>query len=182
MLGRIETLGLIQSACWRELERAVLERSHEWRQMAVATAHAGGADLRTMVLREVHEHGNRLAFYTDSRSPKIAQIVACPHAALLAWSGGLGWQLRLKVHLTAEITGPQVAARWEQLRSTSAAADYLSPLPPGAPLQGMEPQRGDRGHFAVLQARVLSIDWLELHPQGHRRAVFDEHGMRWVSP
>lgn len=182
MNGRIESLGLIQSACWRELERAAQERGHEWRQMAVATAHDGGADLRTMVLREVHEQGNLLSFYTDSRSPKIAQIMASPKAALLAWSSTLGWQLRLKVHLTADATGPQVAARWEQLRSTSAAADYLSPLPPGAPLQGMEPQRGDRGHFAVLQARVLSIDWLELHPEGHRRAVFDERGMRWVSP
>ena len=52
MNGRIESLGLIQSACWRELERAAHERGHEWRQMAVATAHDGGADLRTMVLRE----------------------------------------------------------------------------------------------------------------------------------
>jgi len=182
MIGRIESLGLIQSACWRELERAVQERDHEWRRMSVATVSQGGADLRSMVLREVHEHGNRLAFYTDSRSPKLAQIMACPQAALLAWSATLSWQLRLKVQLTAETTGPEVAARWERLRLTAAAADYLSPLPPGTPLLGMEPQRADRGHFAVLQARVLSIDWLELHPQGHRRAVFDERGMRWVSP
>ncbi|MBL0090269.1 MAG: pyridoxamine 5'-phosphate oxidase family protein [Ideonella sp.] len=182
MMGRIESLGMIQSACWRELERAAHDRGHEWHHVAVATAHDGGADVRTMALREVNEHDNRLAFFTDSRSPKVAQVLACPQAALLFWSAALGWQLRLKVRLTTVTDGPQVAARWEQLRHTSAAADYLSPVPPGSPLQGLDPQRADRGHFAVIQARVQSIDWLELHPTGHRRAVFDEHGMRWVCP
>jgi len=34
----------------------------------------------------------------------------------------------------------------------------------------------------VPTAQVLAIDWLELHAQGHRRAVFDESGARWVQP
>jgi hypothetical protein len=29
---------------------------------------------------------------------------------------------------------------------------------------------------------VQSLDWLELHPDGHRRAVFDAAGGRWVQP
>jgi hypothetical protein len=29
---------------------------------------------------------------------------------------------------------------------------------------------------------VQSIDWLELHADGHRRAIFDETGARWVQP
>jgi pyridoxamine 5'-phosphate oxidase len=39
-----------------------------------------------------------------------------------------------------------------------------------------------REYFAVINAQVLAIDWLELHLDGHRRAVFDEHGARWVQP
>ena len=33
--------------------------------------------------------------------------------------------------------------------------------------------RGERAHFALVEAAVEAIDWLELHAQGHRRAAFD---------
>ena len=47
-----------------------------------------------------------------------------------------------------------------------------------------EPAAGTlkREYFAVVSAQVLSIDWLELHREGHRRAVFDAQGARWVQP
>jgi hypothetical protein len=182
MIGRIETLGMIQSACWRELERASYERDHEWRCIGLGTVSDAGPELRTVILREVLEHENRLTFFTDARSPKVAQIEARPEASLLAWSRALGWQIRMKARLSVDANGPQVAARWEQLRSTAAAADYLSPWPPGTPMSSMAPQPGERSHFAVVNATVLSIDWLELHPAGNRRALFDAQGMRWLNP
>jgi hypothetical protein len=43
--------------------------------------------------------------------------------------------------------------------------------------------RGDRSHFALLEAQVLSIDWLELHVQGHRRARFGNDATScWLQP
>ena len=39
-----------------------------------------------------------------------------------------------------------------------------------------------REFFAVITAQVLTIDWLELHREGHRRAIFDKDGARWVQP
>ena len=39
-----------------------------------------------------------------------------------------------------------------------------------------------REFFAVVQARVQTIDWMELHADGHRRAIFDARGARWVQP
>ena len=68
---------------------------------------------------------------------------------------------------------------------TPAAHDYLSPLPPGTamdPQHGPPPVRESRSHFAVMVARVLAVDWLELHAAGHRRAHFDSRGARWVAP
>jgi pyridoxamine 5'-phosphate oxidase len=38
------------------------------------------------------------------------------------------------------------------------------------------------GSFAVISATVTAIDWLELSAEGHRRAVFDAAGARWVQP
>jgi hypothetical protein len=34
----------------------------------------------------------------------------------------------------------------------------------------------------MVNAQVESMDWLELHPDGHRRALFDAEGGRWVQP
>ena len=101
------------------------------------------------------------------------------------WSPALGWQLRCRVLLSLDMTGLAATSRWAKIKLTPAAQDYLSRLPPGAPLgvpEAAAPEPLKREYFAVISAQVLSIDWLELHRAGHRRAVFDAHGRRWVQP
>jgi pyridoxamine 5'-phosphate oxidase len=34
----------------------------------------------------------------------------------------------------------------------------------------------------VVDAQVQAIDWLELHPEGPRRAIFGAGSARWVQP
>ena len=43
-------------------------------------------------------------------------------------------------------------------------------------------EQGSREHFAMVNAEVESMDWLELHRDGHRRARFDATGARWTQP
>jgi pyridoxamine 5'-phosphate oxidase len=81
-----------------------------------------------------------------------------------------------------QTAGLAVSSRWARVKMTPAAHDYLSPLPPGSPLDQPIIERGGREHFAVVMATVTSIDWLELHAQGHRRALFDGRGRRWLVP
>jgi hypothetical protein len=45
-----------------------------------------------------------------------------------------------------------------------------------------DPPRESREHFAVIAAQVVAVDWLELHALGHRRALFDHAGRRWLTP
>jgi pyridoxamine 5'-phosphate oxidase len=93
------------------------------------------------------------------------------------------WQLRLRVRLEVDDRRLQASSRWARLKLTPAAQDYLSPLPPGSPLASRyEPQRASREHFAVVTAQVLSLDWLELHADGHRRARFGPDGAQWLQP
>ena len=105
----------------------------------------------------------------------------------------MGWQLRLRCHLELADDGLEVTSRWAGIRHRPAAQDYLSPLAPGSVVR--DPRAGgatssddarsacvQRGHFGVLTARVQSIDWLEVHAQGHRRASFDTQGRRWLVP
>ncbi len=183
---RLERLDEIEAAVWRELALAAQTRGHAWRVMVLATRDGDGVDARNVVLREVDAAARELIAFTDARSPKAQQMQAQPAGVLVMWSESLGWQLRLRVALELHTEGLTVSSRWARLKMTPAAHDYLSPLPPGstldAPLPMTAPQRESRDHFAVIAARVLGIDWLELDARGHRRAVFDSAGPRWVAP
>jgi pyridoxamine 5'-phosphate oxidase len=184
---RLDDLPAIHQACWHQLAACVVDKTHAWRVMGLATLNGDAADLRNVVIREVDTQARTLMFFTDARSPKVAQITAQPQATLLAWSGALSWQLRLRVRLDVQTSGLAVSSRWARLKLSPAAQDYLSPLPPGAPLTGplppQTPERDSRDHFAVVLAQVQALDWLELRPGGHRRALFSADGSgQWVTP
>jgi pyridoxamine 5'-phosphate oxidase len=179
---RIETLAAAEPALWAELTRAVHERGHAWRVWALATVEGTRAAARSVVLRDVVAERQQLLFYTDTRSPKVAQLRQQPQGTLLAWSPVLNWQLRLEVELSVAVSGLDVSSRWARVKLSPGAQDYLATLPPGTPVDRFEPERGSRAHFAVLTAQVTAMDWLELHPDGHRRARFDADGARWLAP
>ncbi len=180
---RIESLHLLQRACWEELTRANQEREHGWRIMTLATVESGRAEARSVTLREAYPAANRLVFFTDDRSRKLQQIQSHPQGTLLAWCPRLSWQIRLRVQLTREMDQHLAMSRWARLRLSPSAQDYLSSLAPGEPLSEIaREERGSREHFAMVNAQVESMDWLELHPDGHRRALFDASGGRWVQP
>jgi hypothetical protein len=191
---RLQELDEIEASVWSELERCVATRPrsesgedaheapHEWRVAVLATVDDGQADARSLVLREVDAAERRLIFYTDARSPKVRQIQKSPQGTLIFYSRELGWQLRMQVRLNVETTGLAVSSRWARLQTSAGARDYLSVAAPGRPLDAPLSELGVRGHFAMIEAMAETVDWLELHPQGHRRALLGGHGSRWVQP
>jgi hypothetical protein len=179
---RIESLRLVELACWQQLERAAAEPDHAWRTLVLATTDGHLAHARMVVLREVDAGARTLRFYTDARAAKVAQLGAHPRGTLLAWSAALGWQLRLRCRFEVDHGGLAASSRWARLRLTPAAQDYLSPLAPGSEIGTHQAGPAPREHFAVVSACVEAIDWLELHAEGHRRALFDAQGPRWVQP
>ena len=179
---RLETLTDVETAVWAELIAAVRDKTHPWRVGVLATTDGEMGDARTVVLRDLDATTRTLLIYTDARSTKARHTQSHPRATLVLWSEPLGWQLRLRVSLELHTAGLTVSSRWAQLKLTPAAHDYLSPLPPGSTVEHPLPQRGSRAHFAVLAAEVTAIDWLELHAEGHRRALIDAGGRRWVAP
>ena len=185
MTERLTSLDAIQAEVWRQLELAMHDKHHAWRTPVLATFDGDAADARTVILREVDARQKQLLTFTDERASKVTQLLRHPRATLVMWSPALGWQLRCRVLLSLEMTGLAATSRWAKIKLTPAAQDYLARLPPGAPLdvaEAVAPEPLQREYFADISAQVLSIDWLELHRAGHRRAVFDEHGGRWVQP
>ena len=180
---RIDSLETLETALWDELVLAAATKGHPWRTPVLATAAGDRPDARTMVLREVDRGARRLRFFTDARAPKAGQLQRQPEGMMVMWSQALSWQLRLRVAIELHTDGLTVSSRWARLKMTPAAQDYLSPLPPGTPLpRPLAPERTTREHFALGDARVLTMDWLELRAGGHRRAIFDTEGARWVQP
>jgi pyridoxamine 5'-phosphate oxidase len=182
---RLATLQAVEAEVWHQLEAAAAERGHGWRTAVLATTDGQRADARTVVLREVDAANRHLCFYSDRRGAKVAQLTSHPDATLVMWCSALGWQLRCRVRLALEAPGPATTLRWARIKGSPAAQDYLSPLPPGTAL-GTEPDEppspSTARNFAVIRATPLSLDWLELHRSGHRRALFDDRGPRWVQP
>lgn len=183
---RLVSLPEIEAAVWRELVACVRDKQHAWRTPVLATTDGELGDGRIVVLREAAPEQKRLLVYTDRRSAKAAQLSAHPLGTLVMWSPALGWQLRCRVALSLDTSGLAVTSRWAQIKLSPAAQDYLSPLPPGTtldePTPVPQPDPQALGHFAVVDAQVQAIDWLELHPDGQRRAIFEADGARWIQP
>lgn len=180
--ARLESLHMIERACWLALADATREREHPWRVMTLATVDGERADARCIVLRDIDEAKRRLVFYTDARSPKVAQMIAVPQGMLVGWWPQPGWQLRLKVQLSIETAGHEVSSRWARVKLSPSAHDYLAALPPGTPVDRYQPERGSREHFAVVTATITDMDWMELHADGHRRARLGGAASTWLTP
>jgi len=185
MPARLDTLPEIEVAVWKQLLAAVTDKAHEWRTPVLATVNGDAADARVVVLREVIDRQKQLLFYTDERAGKVSQLLRHPHGMVVMWSRKLGWQLRCHVQLTLEMSGLTATSRWARIKLTPAAQEYLSAMPPGAPLADVRHAGSGqvpRDYFAVISAEVECIDWLELHADGNRRAIFDAQGARWIQP
>ena len=181
MSERLNSLDAIEKQVWAELGRACLDKQHPWRTPVLATVAGDAADARTVVLREVEPRQRQLLIYSDARAAKVPQLMLKPNGTIVMWSPRLGWQLRCRVRLVLEMSGLAASSRWARIKLSPAAQDYLSPLPPGTPLPA-EPRHEtpERQYFSVIHAEVQSIDWLELHPAGHRRARLEPGASVWL--
>jgi pyridoxamine 5'-phosphate oxidase len=177
---RIESLASIEAALWRELGKAPRDPAHPWRTPVLATTDGEIGDARTVTLRGTDILAKRQILFSDARAPKVAQLGAHPLGTLVMWSPALNWQLRLRVRLLALTDGLAVTSQWARLKLSPAAHDYLSAQAPGSVLANALGVRGERAHFALIEADVQAIDWLELDSQGHRRARFEEGGSAWL--
>lgn len=153
----------------------------------LATACADDAvNARTVVLRSVNADVGQLQIYTDARSPKLTEITGQPNALFVFWSPRLGWQVRVRVNIARLTTEPQLESLWERVRQSPSASDYLTPLAPESPLYSHASSSLDAdqeiSHFAVLNAQVLEMDWLELASTGHRRAKITADTWEWLTP
>ncbi len=176
----------IRQQIWKELGRASVDRHHAWRTPVLATVGCDGSpNARTVVLRNADANQQTLRVYTDARSVKVSELAKAPTAVFAFWSARLNWQLRVRVAISVTTDGPELQALWQRVQQSKAAADYMAPAAPGTERPDAHSSSDAASgvhHFALLNARVLDMDWLELGQGGHRRARLSADTWQWLTP
>lgn len=166
---------------WQSLTDA-LSHPHPWRTPVLASVDQNGLpQARTVVLREVARASNQLCFYTDKRSPKVAQLRARPAVALLFWNPQTQWQLRITAKADVIERGERLEKVWQTLVSKGRTADYLAPGAPGSPPECTD-QPPSSHQLALIVCDLVEMDWLHLDRNGHRRARLRDGELHWLTP
>ena len=178
---------------WDMLVRGAKQAKAAFHTPSVATINVvdgvSQPDIRTVVLRACDCNAQTLRFNTDTRSNKIRQMADNPQAAMHFYDAQAKIQLRLSVTL-APLKGAAYDTAWQNTRPMSREC-YQVLQSPGAPVDtpsavSFDAAATDDGanHFASIEARVHTIEWLYLAAKGHRRALFDLDANRhqWLVP
>lgn len=176
---------------WASLEAGASPGKSRFSMAQLATIGLDGAPkVRTIVLRRADRAVRRLAFYTDKRSPKVAELTADPRVSLIGYDMEAGVQVRIDG--LAELYGDDEGAdaAWAATPARSRIS-YRSPHAPGAVLSdpvlgdatesATHPDDPEDGRNAFLRIRIETkrLEWLDLAVSGHRRAAFDWRGDGW---
>ncbi|MEM7251016.1 MAG: pyridoxamine 5'-phosphate oxidase family protein [Pseudomonadota bacterium] len=194
-----DALLAILSGVWRTLSDAVADRDSPLRYPVLGTKTDAGPSVRTVVLREVNPSTQGIHCYSDARASKVADVGASPAVVWLFCDPKAGIQLRMDAEATVR-TGPKAEATLRKLHP-GQLANYLTLGSPGEPIADPrdayaleDANRASRerpsndheqlvgralAHFAIVETRVMSIDWLQLDSPVSRRARFEREGNDW---
>jgi pyridoxamine 5'-phosphate oxidase len=200
----IPSLADLEQTSWQQLA-AVLDETNNapiapgFKTMVVASRSETGANARMVVLRKVDPIQKYIWFHTDVRAAKVMQFEAFPNATLLFWDEALRTQLRLTVETQLHMNDYVADEHWKTVGMASRK-NYLSEVDPGSqqpsPYPGFPPHLGanlpspdeseaGRPNFAVIECRVLTMDYLRLSREGQLRAFFQyepDAKMVWLAP
>ncbi|WP_290887502.1 pyridoxamine 5'-phosphate oxidase family protein [Arenimonas sp.] len=188
-----DSLDAVWTHAWARLLAGARSGGDPFHQGVLATVSSDGPQARYAVLRAVDPTGGTVAFHTDRRSPKVAQLAVDPRVAWCFF--GHGEQVRLSGTVVLHHDDAEAEAAWSASRRSSRQ-NYAGLNAPGTfvgqPGEGGPPGLGAppldaaalvaaRGHFALARVQVHALDWLSLSAQGHVRARFEREPGGWQS-
>lgn len=174
------------ATAWRLLADGVADLRAPARTPTLATTGRDGApELRTVVLRACDAERRNLAFHTDSRSAKVAEIEAGSRVGLHVYDPAWRIQLRLRCKATLHRRDAVAAGHWAETPPTSRIAYQIVDVPgarlgaPGDAVFSASATGDGADNFIAVRLAVREIEWLYLHDAGHRRALFRWLGEDW---
>lgn len=162
-----------------ELLRSNSDRKHPFRLMSFATLGTTFPELRTVVKRHVN-NVLEILFYTDSRTPKVGELLKNEHASILLYNPKKSLQLRVKA--IAEIVEPTSILYNEHfavVKNIASIKDYQSLNAPGSILKATQ-KFADEINFCLIKLVPQEIDILKLGKENHQRASYVKVDDKWV--
>ena len=184
----------------RKISDAVKDRKNDFHTFYFSNINDGDVESRCVILRNFNINNNALYFHTDKRSPKVVSIKKNPTSFCLFYSKNMKTQLRIKTFSYVHLSGEILENAWLNTKLSSRKC-YMSSYSPsqfihecddGIPfhLKGKTPtikesQEGKK-NFAVVENKIVWIDWLFLDSKGHKRKKFflngDQKKEIWLAP
>ena len=177
-------LTAIETATWQLLQEASISYKSPFHYAAVANIQDGWPEQRTVILRKTEPAQKKLYFHTDIRSPKAAWLKKDPAISWLFYNEPLKLQFRMSAVATVHYNNEMTEEAWLQSK-TNSRLTYSIADAPGKPLQepipiGINDENSldeiipfAKNNFAVIETRILKIDFLFLHHTTNRRGIFD---------
>ena len=162
-----------------ELFRSNADKKHPFRYSNLSTL-AEYPETRMVVTRKVDQNLN-VIIYTDSRTPKVQQLLKNNKASLLFYHPKKRMQIRMKGKAVLIQEGH---TEYEQhllpILQAPSLRDYTTILPPGSPLKTESVVMGTVLYFTVIILESLYLDILLLKREGHRRCEYHLKGQEWI--
>lgn len=162
-----------------ELFRSNADRKHPFRFFFLATS-GSYPELRTVVQRQV-DPNLQVLFYTDSRSPKVAQMQQQPEVSALFWHPKKQLQVRLKgAAQFIDASHPEYVDYLARVQQSPSTKDYRSLQAPGTALgKGEAPAYGAQWHFLAVLIQPHELDVLQLQREQHLRCRYRLQAGHW---
>lgn len=175
---------------WRRLLQGKAEPDHPFHAPVVANLNElEGVAARTVILRKVDVEARVLVFHTDRRSAKFEHLQQDHSVAWVFYDRAARLQIRAGTSATLHTKDAVAHEQW--VASPQSQPIYATPLVSGTVLDSIHrgppaPVADGRDNFSVVRCVIHTLDWLYLHPGGHRRArfTFPEGVMHceWLAP
>jgi pyridoxamine 5'-phosphate oxidase len=179
---------------WRLLAEGVKTSRSECHILNLATVTDDGLpSIRSVVIRGFDARTRSIRFHTDYRSKKLSEITQRPYVVAHLYALREKVQLRMLCRATVDHGNSKTSAAWRSMKAMSRRC-YGQLQAPGTAIEApeliaMEPLAfvdATHENFAVVTAKIQTLDWLYLDAAGHRRAFFDwRNGAEirtWLAP
>ncbi|MDW3648768.1 MAG: pyridoxamine 5'-phosphate oxidase family protein [Bacteroidia bacterium] len=173
----------------QELARAVHDKKHPFRLAVLGSQKQEGIGLRYIVLRELSKAGSML-FYTDARSPKVAELQQKPASSLLFYHPQKALQIRVTGKMLIHQKDSLCKEHWKRIQGIVRRA-YTPHIQPGTVIENPEaahvwPEDMTDEYFAILEFIPDSFDLLQLNRLEHLRLEFrkkkEDWEVNWLAP
>ncbi len=191
----LETLEEIREDIWINLLESVDQQGNAFRYPVIATISGDEPLQRTVVLRNTYVSNRTLLIHTDKRSRKIDDLSNNPALSWLFYDPRRRIQLHMKSTATIHEPGSELHENEWNATDDSERRMYSVKHPPGTavdkptdvwPGQIWNPATRNKQialskpHFRVVTAEIYHMDWLQLHPEGEFRAIFEWKEGAWT--